>query len=130
MVPDSASSRTAASHPHSLGAAKSGTEECWHMRVTAVALVPLSIAFVVVLVSLVGKDYAAARALLGQPLPALVTLLFILAGIYHMKLGMQAIIDDYVHAAKTKELALVANLFFSISIGLACIYATLKLSFT
>ncbi len=100
------------------------------MRVTAVALVPLSIAFVVVVVSLLGKDYVAARTLLGQPLPALVMLLFILAGIYHMKLGMQAILDDYVHSPKAKHFALVANLFFCICIGLACIYATLKLSFT
>lgn len=100
------------------------------MRVTAVALVPLAIGFVVVLVSLLGKDYAAARALLGQPLPALVMLLFILAGIYHMKLGMQAIIDDYIHAPQAKEFALVANLLFSVGIGLVCIYATLKLSFT
>jgi succinate dehydrogenase / fumarate reductase membrane anchor subunit len=130
MAIDPASSRTPGSHVRFLGAAKSGTEECWHMRVTAVALVPLSIAFVVVVVSLLGKDYVAARTLLGQPLPALVLLLFVLAGIYHMKLGMQAILDDYVHSPKAKEFALVANLFFSISIGLACIYATLKLSFT
>ncbi len=100
------------------------------MRVTAVALVPLAIAFVVALVSLLGKDYVATRTLLGQPLPALVMLLFILAGVYHMKLGMQSIIDDYIHSPKAKEFALRANLYFSISIGLACIYATLKLSFT
>lgn len=130
MANDPASSRGAASHVRFLGTAKSGTEECWHMRVTAVALVPLSIAFVVVVVSLLGKDYAAARTSLGQPLPALLMLLFVLAGIYHMKLGMQAIIDDYVHSATAKELALLANLFFSITVGLACIYAILKLSFT
>lgn len=130
MAIDPASSRTGASRAHLLGAAKSGTEECWHVRVTAFALVPLSIAFVIVLVSLLGKDYGTARALLGQPLPALVMLLFILAGIYHMKLGMQAIIDDYVHSPKSKEFALLANLFLAVCIGLACIYATLKLSFT
>jgi len=130
MAIDPASPRTEASHARVLGTAKSGTDECWHVRVTAVVLVPLAIAFVIVVVSLVGKDYAAARTLLGQPLPALVMLLFILAGIYHMKLGMQAIIDDYVHATKAKELALLANLVFSVCIGLACIYATLRLSFT
>lgn len=130
MATDPASFRAAASQVRFLGTAKSGTEECWHMRVTAIALVPLAMAFVIVIVSLLGKDYAAARALLGRPLPALVMLGFILGGIYHMKLGMQAIIDDYVHSPKSKEFALVANLFFSICIGLACIYATLKLSFT
>lgn len=130
MAIDPASSRTASSRVRFLGAAKSGTEECWHVRVTAVALVPLSIAFVVVVVSLLGKDYGTVRAILGKPFPALVMLLFILAGIYHMKLGMQAIIDDYVHSPKAKEFGLVANLFFSVCIGLACVYATLKLSFT
>jgi len=130
MATDPASSRAEASHARFLGTAKSGTEECWHVRVTAVALVPLAMAFVILVVSLLGKDYVATRALLGQPLPALVMLLFILAGIYHMKLGMQAIIDDYIHSPKAKEFALVANLFFSICIGLACVYATLKLSFT
>jgi len=98
------------------------------MRVTSIALVPLSIAFVFVVLTLVGKDHAGARAVLAQPLPALLLLLFILAGIYHMKLGMQAIIDDYVHSAQAKDIALVANLFFSIAVGLACIFATLKLS--
>jgi succinate dehydrogenase / fumarate reductase membrane anchor subunit len=117
-------------HASSRAAARSGTEECWHVRVTAVALVPLAIAFVIVLVSLVGKDYASVRAMLGQPLSALVMLLFILAGVYHMKLGMQAIIDDYVHSPQIKEAALAGNLFFAGAIGLACVYATLKLSFT
>lgn len=123
-------SRTPASRVRFLGAAKTGTEECWHMRVTSLALVPLAIAFVVIVLSLVGKDYAGARAVLSQPLPALLLLLFILAGIYHMKLGMQAIIDDYVHQARLKDVALIGNLFFSVAIGLACVYATLKLSFT
>lgn len=99
------------------------------MRVTAFALVPLSIGFVILVLSLLGKDYAGARALLGQPLPALLMLLFVLAGIYHMKIGMQAIIDDYVHAARLKDFALMANLYVSVGIGLACVYATLKLSF-
>lgn len=99
------------------------------MRVTAIALVPLSVAFVIVIVALLGKDYAAARAFLGQPFPALVMLLFILAGIYHMNLGMHAVIDDYVHDPKAKEHALLANLAFAVSIGLVCVYATLKLSF-
>lgn len=121
--------RTTASKVRFLGTAKSGTEECWHMRVTSIALVPLSIAFVFIVVALIGKDYAGARAVLGQPLPALVLLLFILASVYHMKLGMQAIIDDYVHDTRLKEIALVANLFFSVAVGLACVYATLKLSF-
>ena len=83
-----------------LGSAKSGTADAWNMRITSVALVPLSIACVAIVLSLLGKDYAAVRAELGHPLPAILILLFILSGVFHMKLGMQSIIDDYVHAAQ------------------------------
>lgn len=130
MMQEPHSASTPANRVRFLGTAKSGTEEMWHMRVTSVALVPLSIAFVFIIVSLIGKDYEGAVALLGQPLPALLLLLFILAGVFHMKIGMHAIIDDYVHSPRLKDLALLANLFFSIAVGLACIYATLKLSFS
>jgi succinate dehydrogenase / fumarate reductase, membrane anchor subunit len=114
----------------SQGAAKAATAEAWHMRVTSIALVPLSIAFVCLILSLIGKDYAAAHAELGRPLPAILMLLFLLAGIVHMKIGMQSIIEDYVHTTVWKEGALMANLFFSVGIGIACIYAVLKISFT
>ena len=113
-----------------LGSAKSGTADARHMRITSIALVPLSIAFVVIVLSLLGKDYSAVRAQLGQPFPAIVMLLFLLSGVYHMKLGMQSIIDDYVHDPHIKEWSLIGNLIFSVCVGLACIYAVLKLSFT
>jgi succinate dehydrogenase / fumarate reductase membrane anchor subunit len=129
MVKDSASVRTAISKVRFLGSAKSGTTDVWNMRVTSIALVPLAIAFVAIVLSLLGKDYAGVRAELGHPLLALVLLLFILTGIYHMKLGMQSILDDYVHSPHLKEWSQIANLFFSVCIGLACVYAVLKLSF-
>jgi succinate dehydrogenase / fumarate reductase membrane anchor subunit len=113
-----------------LGSAKSGTTDAWMMRVTTLALVPLSIAFVAIVLSLTGKDYNEARAKLGHHVPAIIMLLFILSGVFHMKLGMQSIIDDYVHDMHLKEWSLIANLFFSVCIGLACIYAVLKLGFT
>ena len=113
-----------------LGSAKSGTADAWHMRVTSVMLVPLSIAFVTIVLSLLGKDLAAVRAELGHPLPAMVMLLFILSGVFHMKLGMQSIIDDYVHDMHLKEWSLIGNLIFSVCVGLACAFAVLKLSFS
>jgi len=112
-----------------LGSARSGTADAWAMRVTSAVLVPLSVAFVAIILSLLGKDEAGVRAELGRPLPAILMLFFILASVFHMKLGMQSIIDDYVHDPHFKEWALIANLVFSISIGLACVYAILKLSF-
>jgi succinate dehydrogenase / fumarate reductase membrane anchor subunit len=113
-----------------LGSAKPGTADAWNMRITSVALVPLSIAFVAIVLSLLGKDYAAVRAELGHPLSAILMLLFILSGVFHMKLGMQSIIDDYVHAVRLRKWALIGNLFFSVCIGLACTCAVLKLSVT
>lgn len=113
-----------------LGSAKSGTADAWHMRVTSIALVPLSMAFVAIIFSLLGKDYAGVRAGLGRPFPTLVMLLFVLMGVFHMKIGMQSIIDDYVHDEHLKEWSLIANLIFSICIALACVYAVLKLNFT
>jgi len=100
------------------------------MRVTSLALVPLSIWFVALILSLVGKDYPAVRAELSHSMVAIFLLLFILFGVVHMKVGMRSIIDDYVQDAHLKEWALVANLFFSVSLGLACIHAALKLSFS
>jgi succinate dehydrogenase / fumarate reductase membrane anchor subunit len=128
MANDDPSTRSAASRVRHLGAAKSGTADAWRLRVTSIALAPLTIAFVWIVLSLIGKDYAAARAELGRPGPAILLLLFILFGVVHMKVGMQAIIDDYVHSPHLKDASLVANLLFSVSIGLACIYAVLKLS--
>ena len=130
MANDPISIRTAASRVRYLGTARSGTRDSWHMRVTSVALLPLTIAFVWLMLSLVHKDYAAARTELGQPFPAILMLLFILTSIYHMKLGMQTIIDDYVHETHIKDWSLMANLFFCAGLGLACVYAVLKLSFT
>jgi succinate dehydrogenase / fumarate reductase, membrane anchor subunit len=111
------------------GSTKSATSDAWHMRVTSILLVPLSLAFAAIVLSLPGKDYAAVRAELGQPLAAILMLLFILSGVFHMKIGMQSIIDDYVHEPHLKEGALIGNLVFSVCAAVTCIYAVLKLSF-
>lgn len=113
-----------------LGSARSGTQHSWRMRLTAFALLPLTIAFVIILLSLVGRDFESARALLGSPFPAIVLLLFIGAGAWHMMLGMQIIIEDYVHHEHFKTLALMANACFSAVVALAAVYAVLRLSFS
>jgi succinate dehydrogenase / fumarate reductase membrane anchor subunit len=111
-----------------LGAAHSGMREDWLMRLTSAALVPLTIAFVLLLLSLLAKDYNGARAELGHPLPAIIMMLFVLAGIYHMQLGMRSVIVDYIQG-RAREWALMANLFFTAVLALVCIYAVLRIGF-
>lgn len=125
---DPASMRSMAGRVRYLGAAKSGTRDLWLMRLTSVALLFLSIAFVWIMLSLVGKDLPQVRAQFSHPLVPILMLLFILASIVHMKIGMQSIIDDYVHAAHVKEWAMMANIFFSVGVGVAAVFAVLKLS--
>ncbi len=112
-----------------LGSAKSGTGHFWQQRLTAIANVPLAIAFIVLVLMSLSRDYAGARALLGHPLSALLMLLFVGSGVYHMRLGMQVIIEDYVHGEGTKIAALIANNFFALMVGGSAILAILKLSF-
>ena len=129
MANDTQSLLTPSKKVRYLGSAKSGVGAARAMHMTSVALVPLTVAFVWILIGLIHKDYAGVRTELGHPFPAIVMLLFVGAGIYHMKLGMQVIIDDYVHEHHLKDWALMANTFFSIAIGIACIYALLTISF-
>jgi len=112
-----------------LGAARSGTEHFWHQRLTAVANVPLVIAFVFIVVGLLGRNHAAVVQILGSPLVAVILLLFILSITTHMRLGMQIIIEDYVHDEGTKLVLLIGNTFFAVAVGLACAFALLTLSF-
>ena len=128
MANEPSSLRTPIAKVRYLGSARSGTRHNMYMRLTSTALLPLAVAFVVMLLSLLNKDYNQARAYLGHPIPAILMLLFIGAGIFHMQLGMRTIIEDYVHGNHAKEWALMANLFFCIVAGLACIYAVLRIS--
>ena len=84
---------------------------------TAVANVPLTIAFVVILVSLFGRNQAAAQQILGTPLVAIIMLLFIGSITYHMRLGMQVVIEDYIHGEIVRPFLIMANTFFTITVG-------------
>ena len=112
-----------------LGAAKSGTDHFWKSRVTAVANVPLTLCFVVIVMMLAKRDYAGAMALVGNPLVGILLLLFIGSAVVHMRLGMQVIIEDYVHSEGSKIVLLMLNTFFAIAVGLASAYAILKIGF-
>ena len=112
-----------------LGSARSGTTDARHMRLTSLALVPLTIGFVWLLLHLVGRPYAEVYATLGHPVPAILMVLFIGTGIHHMQLGMRSIVEDYVHGEHAKDWCLAANLFFAVALGVACVYAVMRLSF-
>ncbi|POR45751.1 succinate dehydrogenase, hydrophobic membrane anchor protein [Bosea psychrotolerans] len=123
------SMRTPLARVRGLGSAKSGTGHFWLQRVTAVANVVLTVIFLGVVISLFGKPYPAAMATLSHPLVAILMLLFVVSGAVHMRIGMQVVIEDYIHGEGLKIAAVMANTFFAIAIGAACVFAVLKLSF-
>lgn len=112
-----------------LGSAHSGTDHFWKQRATALAGIPLTIAFLVIVLSTVGKDFATVKATLAHPLVAILMLLFVLSSVIHMRIGMQVVIEDYVHEEGPKVLLLMLNTFFAIAVGLASAFAILKLAF-
>jgi succinate dehydrogenase / fumarate reductase membrane anchor subunit len=112
-----------------LGSARSGTQHFWRQRLTAVADVPLTIAAVAIIVSLFGRNHAAVVKILGSTFVAIVMLLFIMTSLYHMWLGMQVIIEDYVHDERLKFMTLMANTFFCVVVGITVVFAILNLSF-
>jgi succinate dehydrogenase / fumarate reductase membrane anchor subunit len=116
-------------HVRGLGPAKSGTGHFWRQRLTAVANVPLTVAFVLIVVALLGRNHAAVMQILGSPLIAVVMLLFIASVTTHMRIGMQVIIEDYVHDEGRKLILLMANTFFTVAVGLTSAFAILMLSF-
>jgi succinate dehydrogenase / fumarate reductase, membrane anchor subunit len=123
------SMRTPLGRVRGLGSARSGTEHFWLQRVTSVAGIPLTAGFVVIVAMLIGRNHAATVQILGSPLVALTMILFVATIVYHMWLGMQIIIEDYVNDALLKVIMAMGNTFFSCVVALASIFAILKLSF-
>lgn len=121
--------RTPLGKVRGLGSAKEGTGHFWAQRMSAVALVPLVIYFIILVICLNGADHAQIRATLAHPFHAIVMALFVLTGVYHMRLGMQIVIEDYIHGEGLKIVCVMLNTFFAIVLGAASVFAILKLSF-
>jgi succinate dehydrogenase / fumarate reductase membrane anchor subunit len=128
MAKDGKTLRTPLSRVRHLGSARLGTYEHWLQRATAAALIPLTIGFVWLTLTLLHRDYNGARAQLSKPLPAILLLLFVAVGVRHMQIGMRSIILDYVQG-RARDWALIANAFFAAALGLTCLYAVLRIGF-
>lgn len=122
------SMRTPLKNVRGLGSAKEGTTHWWHQRVTALALIPLFVIALAYVIALVGADYGRVLYILSLPFTSLIMLLLIGATFYHLKLGMQVVIEDYIHTESTKIVVLLLNTFFCAIVGLASALAVLKLA--
>jgi succinate dehydrogenase / fumarate reductase membrane anchor subunit len=111
------------------GPAHEGTTHFWRQRVTAAANVPLIIGFIVLLATTVGRPYGEAVAILGSPLVALLLVLMTISVAIHMRIGMQTIVEDYVHGEALKVVTLIASTFFTAAVAVVSLFAILKLAF-
>ena len=112
-----------------LGSAKEGTDHFWRQRLTAVANIPLTLFLIWLMVSLFGKSHQTVIDTLSSPFIAICLLLTMASMLYHMRLGMQTVIEDYIHGEGLKILLLMGNTFFTIAIGVSAGFAILKLGF-
>ncbi|MFN4140300.1 succinate dehydrogenase, hydrophobic membrane anchor protein [Aestuariivirga sp.] len=112
-----------------LGSAKAGTEHWWAQRVTAIAGIPLTVFLIGFILAHLGASRAEIVASLQNPLVPILLALTMVNLLWHMRLGMQVVIEDYVHAPRNKFAALLLNSFFTAAMGVAALYAILKMSF-
>ena len=118
--------RTPISRVRHLGSAKNGTHHWWIQRLTAIALVPLTIWFVISIVQLAGADHATVRSWLAKPYSMVMLILTMVMTFHHGQLGLQVVIEDYIHVEWQKITAIIVVKFAAIVLGLTGIIAVLR----
>ena len=109
------------------GSARDGTGHWWSQKLTAVALIPLTIWFVFAVLGMDSFDYASVRLWMGAPLNAILLILFTVSALYHSDLGLQVVVEDYVHGA-TKVLTLMVLKFMHVALAVAVVYSIIIIS--
>jgi len=122
------SMRTPLSRVRGLGAAKAGTEHWWLQRVTAIANIPLILFMLGFVIAHLGASRAELVASVRHPIIAIPIALAFISVLWHMRLGMQVIIEDYVHTPALKLTALLFNTFFTLLLGVAALYAIITMA--
>jgi succinate dehydrogenase / fumarate reductase membrane anchor subunit len=112
-----------------LGSAKDGVHHWWVQRLSAVALVPLGIWFVISAIKLAGVTLPAFKLWLNTGANVFLMVLFVATLFYHLKLGLQVVIEDYVHDEKAKVVSLMLNTFANIFVGAFSVFALVKVAF-
>ena len=121
-----ASIRTPRARVKGYGASGHGVEHFWVQRLTGAANVLLMLAFVVIVARMWGRPYPEAMLLVANPIVAIILVLAVVSVAVHMRLGMQVVIEDYVHDTRLKFAALTANTFYAVTVAVACLYAIVR----
>lgn len=112
-----------------LGSAKEGTQHWWAQRLTAIALIPLVLWFVASVAGLAGADIGPVRAWIAQPVTAILLVVLIGVTFHHMQLGLQVVIEDYVHAEWLKFTSIILVKFAAVLLAAAAAFSVLKIAF-
>ena len=112
-----------------LGSAKYGTEHWWHQRLISIALVPLTVWFVLAVIAHLGAGYDEFVAWMRSPFSAIMMILTVALTFHHAQSGMQVVFEDYLHVEWQKMAAIIAVKFICFALAAACIFAVLKISF-
>jgi len=121
--------RTPLSNVRGLGSAKEGTHHWWMQRLTAIALIPLSLWFIVAVLCVVSSSYAEAITWIDSPINSTLLIILSAALFYHSQLGVQVVVEDYVHSEWLKMGALILLRFVTVLLATACVISVLRIAF-